>query len=286
MDFRNKKLLSCIHRGTCTCKIIMPKLHFLGLCFVDTTYLNSIKNNNSLRSFRYYNTGHHHRELPWYSVIFRLDNHHTELPWKSVRNYSSGHHHKKPPAHSDTYLYDVLHVSSTATQAQIKNAYFKLSKLYHPDVNKSEEAVKVFHEISEAYEVLGNVRKRRLYDRGIMPSDLRSEHHGQESSEVHGHGFRRQNFTPRHKQPLTGRTHIYNFDEFYRKHYGELREKEAMEMLKGRVKRRVREQHQENEEENHIFRLVCFVCVGILVLNFFVKFVLHDPGAPVKNKNK
>lgn len=63
--------------------------------------------------------------------------------------------------------YQALGVSSNATQSDIKTAYYKLSMQYHPDRNKdSDEAAKKFHDIAEAYEVLGNFKLRKLYDKG------------------------------------------------------------------------------------------------------------------------
>lgn len=49
--------------------------------------------------------------------------------------------------------YDILGVSRNASSSDIKKAYYKLAKQYHPDVNKSPEASKKFQEVSEAYEV-------------------------------------------------------------------------------------------------------------------------------------
>ena len=61
--------------------------------------------------------------------------------------------------------YEVLGVSRTADAAAIKKAYRKLAKKYHPDSNagnaKAEEA---FKEVTEAYDVLGDEKKRKLYD--------------------------------------------------------------------------------------------------------------------------
>ena len=72
-----------------------------------------------------------------------------------------------PPKSSQTRYYDVLGVTPSATQHQIKAAYYNMSKLYHPDVSKGAKSHTMFTEITEAYEVLGNLRKRRMYDRGI-----------------------------------------------------------------------------------------------------------------------
>lgn len=62
-------------------------------------------------------------------------------------------------------FYAVLGVPSTATQDEIKKAYRKLAKQYHPDANASDpKAADKFKEISEANNVLGDVEKRKQYD--------------------------------------------------------------------------------------------------------------------------
>lgn len=62
--------------------------------------------------------------------------------------------------------YKVLDVSKSATEAEIKKAYKKLALRWHPDKNPDnlDEANKKFREISEAYEVLSDEKKRRIYD--------------------------------------------------------------------------------------------------------------------------
>ncbi|XP_049858950.1 dnaJ homolog subfamily B member 6-like isoform X1 [Schistocerca gregaria] len=62
--------------------------------------------------------------------------------------------------------YRILEVSKTASTADIKKAYRKLALKWHPDKNPNnmEEATKRFKEISEAYEVLSDESKRRVYD--------------------------------------------------------------------------------------------------------------------------
>lgn len=60
--------------------------------------------------------------------------------------------------------YETLGVKREATEAEIKSAYRKLARKYHPDVNKTKEAEEKFKEINEAYEVLGDKQKRQRYD--------------------------------------------------------------------------------------------------------------------------
>lgn len=68
-------------------------------------------------------------------------------------------------------FYSTLGVGRGATQDEIKKAYFKLAKEYHPDVNKAPEAKEKFATINEAYETLGDDSKRRVYDQTGMTGD-------------------------------------------------------------------------------------------------------------------
>ena len=61
--------------------------------------------------------------------------------------------------------YDVLGVKKTASEAEIKSAYRKSARKYHPDVNKAEDASEKFRESTEAYDVLSDPEKRKAYNR-------------------------------------------------------------------------------------------------------------------------
>src|SRR2546430_2281674 len=62
-------------------------------------------------------------------------------------------------------FYKVLGVEKAATDKEIKQAYRKLARKYHPDVNPGDKSAESrFKEISEAWEVLGDAEKRKRYD--------------------------------------------------------------------------------------------------------------------------
>ena len=60
--------------------------------------------------------------------------------------------------------YEILGLKRDASDAEIKSAYRKLARKFHPDVNKTKEAEAKFKDINEAYEVLGDKNKRQRYD--------------------------------------------------------------------------------------------------------------------------
>jgi curved DNA-binding protein len=61
-------------------------------------------------------------------------------------------------------LYETLEVSPSASESEIKKAYRKLARKYHPDVNKDPSAEDKFKEINAAYEVLSDKEKKAQYD--------------------------------------------------------------------------------------------------------------------------
>ena len=61
-------------------------------------------------------------------------------------------------------LYETLEINENASADEIKKAYRKLARKYHPDVNKDPQAEEKFKEINAAYEVLSNPEKKQQYD--------------------------------------------------------------------------------------------------------------------------
>lgn len=60
--------------------------------------------------------------------------------------------------------YKILGVKRTASQLEIKQAFYSLAKLYHPDVSRNNpKAKEIFYEINEAYQILSDLEKRMKY---------------------------------------------------------------------------------------------------------------------------
>ena len=82
--------------------------------------------------------------------------------------------------------YAVLGVAKTASASEIKSAFRKLAKKYHPDANKDDpKAQERFSEASRAYEIVGDETKRKQYDRGEIDAEGRETFHGFHGGNAH-----------------------------------------------------------------------------------------------------
>ena len=74
--------------------------------------------------------------------------------------------------------YTVLGVAKGATSADVKKAYRRLAKLYHPDQSKDPKAKDRFAEVGSAYEILGDEKKRGSFDRGEIDAEGKPKFQG------------------------------------------------------------------------------------------------------------
>ena len=72
---------------------------------------------------------------------------------------------------SDHYL--TLGIDKNATRQQIKQSYYKLSKQYHPDVNKDSGSEEKFKSLQAAYHILGDADRKKDYDRSLRPGNYK-----------------------------------------------------------------------------------------------------------------
>jgi DnaJ-class molecular chaperone len=87
--------------------------------------------------------------------------------------------------------YKILGVPRTTEEKEIKSAYRRLARKYHPDVNPNDPAAEArFKEVSEAYEVIGNPEKRKLYDQFGAHWEHAQNFSGGTPSEQGGYSFR------------------------------------------------------------------------------------------------
>lgn len=181
---------------------------------------------------------------------------------------------------SKTAYYDILKVSPSATQSQIKTAYYKQSFIYHPDKNLgSKEATERFSEISEAYSVLGNISLRRKYDRGILtqshlqsPGKPSSKHTSSRSTGSQQQQYHHQHRARRFSQ--TGGKPMFDFDAFFQAHYGEQLQRERD--LKAK-KKQMEEMQKEKANQFRQQKTLEFTLVMMLAMSGILFVSLAKP---------
>ncbi|XP_027590255.1 dnaJ homolog subfamily C member 30, mitochondrial [Pipra filicauda] len=156
-------------------------------------------------------------------------------------------------------LYEVLGVPRTATAAQIKTAYYEQSFRYHPDRNAGSAAAAArFAAVSEAYRVLGSAALRRKYDRGLLSAEeLR------DAPRPAGRPPDASAAPPPPRAPAARPGPVptpFNFDAFYRAHYGEQLERE--QLLRAR-REQLRLRREEAAEQGRV-RALSNLSLGLI----------------------
>ncbi|XP_054016573.1 uncharacterized protein LOC128896982 [Hylaeus anthracinus] len=154
--------------------------------------------------------------------------------------------------------YDTLNVSPNATHNEIKSSYFKLTVKYHPDKNKSASAKVLFQEVSEAYEVLGNHKLRKQYDRTMaIKSSLVNQ---------------MQKPTPKYEYSDTTRHKMYDFDEWTRAHYHNAFEQSMKRKTIYKEYMQNKRQMEQNEEidATAVISLVGIVSVFVFLIIVYI----------------
>ncbi|KAK8735779.1 hypothetical protein OTU49_005312, partial [Cherax quadricarinatus] len=175
--------------------------------------------------------------------------------------------------------YDILQLSPKATQAQVKKAYYNLSKTYHPDQYKGTEDASVkFREITEAYEVLGNFQKRKMYDKGffnISPAATPAE-----AEQYAAKLYKSQR--KKNSSPITmGHTPIFNFDEWSKAHYDFNRERREGAKIRHKI---YQERKLARIERAKTDSVVALFLLGVI---FYMLYMMrHNEYDTSKDKGK
>lgn len=167
--------------------------------------------------------------------------------------------------------YDVLGVTPKANQSEIKSAYYKLSMLHHPDKTNDDASLKKFRAITEAYEILGNVRLKKMYDKGLF-GGLQSTYKPEQEPPDPILKFYKSRSTKQVAPKMTdGRTPIYDFDAWSKEHYSSIFQKTQFDKYANKRKRQTQPEREKTvRQEAHIYLLT------ILVASIFMYAMQED----------
>jgi len=142
-------------------------------------------------------------------------------------------------------LYEILVINKSATSEQIKTAYRKLAKIYHPDKNQgNNDAEEKFKAIKDAYEVLSDPVKKKKYD-------LSLENNNYQRQQI----TKQKNYNDFTQEELKRRRY---YQEFY-----------ANEFKKHKEKKALKEQKQYNETRTLIFLVPIALALVFFIINIY-----------------
>jgi DnaJ-class molecular chaperone len=159
--------------------------------------------------------------------------------------------------------YDILKISHLSTQHDIKSAYYKLSKQYHPDKNKSMEAKIMFQKVSDAYETLSNYNKRIKYDRelNIRNYSIKSTDYKKQDLAKYSTSNQFCDYNYQSIQKDIG----YRFDEWTRLNY-----KKAFLIRRARLRAQTYQNKVNKERNTEIPEIQFSVIISILMIVAYI----------------
>jgi len=166
--------------------------------------------------------------------------------------------------------YEALNISKSATHKEIKDAYYRLSMIYHPDKNKgSEEAAKIFRDITSAYEILGNVRQRKLYDSGANLNQNSSQFTTKQKP------FETM-YTKKDIYKTNAHSRDYNFDQWSKAHYTNVFRRHY-ETREKHTRNRMNNEYAARQNSYSLLTVMVFASIFILISMFeHVKQILIE----------
>lgn len=113
------------------------------------------------------------------SVASRAVENHDFISWRSVSSNTQSTQKANKPSNNvgiDSFteqrdLYEILDITPDATTTEVREAFFRKAKVYHPDVDPSAKAREEFLKSKEAYQILSDVLERHEYDKLILGSN-------------------------------------------------------------------------------------------------------------------
>ncbi|CAD8114209.1 unnamed protein product [Paramecium sonneborni] len=123
--------------------------------------------------------------------------------------------------------YKVLGINKGASIQEIKSAYYKLAQLYHPDKNNAKDAAKMFTQVNNAYEILSDENKKRMYDTCGVQDDNSNEQDFEDELRGNANGYQQKAKRKQSKGKYYSKFHqaeyetIFNeFDQFFQQKHG------------------------------------------------------------------